>query len=364
MPESLRGSWNFVVGCEGVGKDACVANFSQSLMASITDERWTELQGEFERLKAEIAKVVVGQNETVEHMLAALICRGHCLIVGVPGLGKTLLISTLGRALGLKFSRIQFTPDLMPSDILGTEILQGAADGARNFEFVPGPLFANLVLADEINRTPPKTQSALLEAMQERQITVAGVTRKLNPPFTVFATQNPIEHEGTYPLPEAQLDRFFFELKLGYPSFQEEEMILDRTTGSGMPDIQAVMDGEELLRIQRDVLEVPVPDHVRTAILKLTHSSRPGSDAATDHVKRYVAWGAGPRASQTLMLAAKALAMLRGRTAASVVEVRDAALPVMRHRVIPNYNATGENITADDIVTRLCKDNGLPDLAE
>jgi len=319
---------------------------------TIDTAKWTELQSQVVRLKKEIAKAVVGQDATVELMLAALLSRGHCLIVGVPGLGKTLLVRTFGRVLGLSFSRIQFTPDLMPTDIVGSEILQASDAGVRRFEFSEGPIFANLLLADEINRTPPKTQSALLEAMQEKQVTVAGVTRTLQEPFIVYATQNPIEHEGTYPLPEAQLDRFFFHINVDYPAIEEEKAILRLSPYAGS-DPETVLTREQVMELQEAVLEIPLPGHVIDFILQLVHSSRPQSHLAGDYVKRYVSWGAGPRASQTLSLAARALALLRGRTSASVQEVRDAALPVLRHRVIPNYNATGEGVTSDDIITHL-----------
>jgi MoxR-like ATPase len=314
---------------------------------------WEETRQQISRIREQTARVIVGQNEVVELMLAALLCKGHCLIVGVPGLAKTLLVATLGRILGLKFHRIQFTPDLMPTDIVGSEILQVTEDGGRRFEFAAGPIFANLILADEINRTPPKTQAALLEAMQEKQVTVAGKTRSLEEPFLVFATQNPIEHEGTYPLPEAQLDRFFFELRMDYPSMEDELAILDRTTGAEQAQAEAVLDGPALLALQATVHQVPMPENVKRSILSLTHMSRPQGELADDYVKRYVAWGAGPRASQTLVRASKALALLRGRDCASPEEVRAVAPAVLRHRIIANYNATGEGITVDQIIGHL-----------
>jgi MoxR-like ATPase len=313
---------------------------------------WESTRSTVTRIREQTARVIVGQDAVVELMLTALLCKGHCLIVGVPGLAKTLLVSTLGKILGLKFHRIQFTPDLMPTDIVGSEILQ-TTEGGRGFEFAPGPIFANLILADEINRTPPKTQAALLEAMQEKQVTVAGKTRKLEEPFLVFATQNPIEHEGTYPLPEAQLDRFFFELRIDYPSMDEELAVLDRTTGAAQPQAETVLDAPALLVLQATVHEVPLADNVKRAILKLTHSSRPQDALADDYVKKYVSWGAGPRAGQTLVRAAKALALLRGRPAASLEEVKAVAPSVLRHRVIPNYNATGEGITVEGIIGHL-----------
>ena len=314
---------------------------------------WEHVLKQVARIREETARVIVGQDAVVEQMLTALLCRGHCLLVGVPGLAKTLLVSTLGRILGLKFQRIQFTPDLMPTDILGSEVLQESPSGGRSFNFVPGPIFANLILADEINRTPPKTQAALLEAMQEKQVTVAGQTRALEDPFLVFATQNPIEHEGTYPLPEAQLDRFFYEIRLDYPSMAEETEVLVRTTGKSAHTAEAVLDAASLLALQEAVVDVPVPDHVTQAILQLTHRSRPGGELADDFVKNYVAWGAGPRASQSLVRAARALALLRGQAAASIEEVKAVAAPVLRHRILPNYNATGDNITVEQIITHL-----------
>ncbi|MFM2242494.1 MAG: hypothetical protein RLZ97_1349 [Verrucomicrobiota bacterium] len=315
--------------------------------------RWQEVQDRVSAIRKETARVIVGQDDIVELLLTSLLCKGHCLLVGVPGLAKTLLVSTLGRILGLKFQRIQFTPDLMPTDIVGSEILHTGTDGSREFRFAPGPIFANLILADEINRTPPKTQAALLEAMQEKQVTVAGHTRRLEEPFTVFATQNPIEHEGTYPLPEAQLDRFFFELRIGYPTLAEEEEIVHRTTRRDIPEASTILDAPGVLALQDATLDVPLPDSVVKAILKLVHSTRPDSDAAPAEVKNYVSFGAGPRASQCLARAARALALLRGQPAASIDEVRALALPILRHRVIPNYNATGEGVSIDDIIRKL-----------
>ncbi len=316
--------------------------------------KWATVQADVQRLRDEIGRVIVGQQPIVEEMLVSLLCRGHCLIVGVPGLAKTLLVSTLGRILGLTFHRIQFTPDLMPMDILGAEILQEEeAGGRRKFEFAQGPIFANLILADEINRTPPKTQAALLEAMQEKQVTVAGRSMALPDPFLVYATQNPIEHEGTYPLPEAQLDRFFFNLLIDYPSKEEERQIVLQTTGRVAPAVHQQVDAADVLRLQDAVLDVPVPDHVLTYILNLTAATRPNGADADDYVRQYVAWGAGPRASQNLTRAAKALALLRGQPAASLEEVRAVARPVLRHRVIPNYNATGEGIGVEQLIAHL-----------
>ncbi len=317
------------------------------------EEQWQQVQDQVANIRKETARVIVGQDEVVEQMLVSLLCKGHCLLEGVPGLAKTLLASTLGHILGMKFQRIQFTPDLMPTDIVGSEILQQDSSGGRKFEFTPGPIFANLILADEINRTPPKTQAALLEAMQEKQVTVAGQTRKLDEPFIVFATQNPIEHEGTYPLPEAQLDRFFYNIKIGYPTIEEEEQIVNLTTGKNLPVANKIMDTAGVLALQNAALDVPLPENVVKAILKLTHSTRPGNDHATDFVNNYIAYGAGPRASQCLARAVRALALLRGKSAASIDELKDAALPVLRHRITPNYNATGEGITEDQIIKKL-----------
>ena len=312
---------------------------------------WEQIQSSVQTLRQEVGRVIVGQDQVVEHMLVALCCQGHCLLVGVPGLAKTLLVSTLGKILGLAFKRIQFTPDLMPTDILGSEILQTEQDsGRREFEFVRGPIFANLILADEINRTPPKTQAALLEAMQEKQVTVAGRSMPLERPFIVFATQNPIEQEGTYPLPEAQQDRFFLHLVIDYPSLDEERLVVQRTAGDALPTPEPVFGREDLARLQQAVHQVPLPDHLLDHILRLVHSTRPNSDLADDYVRKYVAWGAGPRASQTFAHAARALALLRGQAAASVDEVRDLALPVLRHRIVPNYNATGEGVREEDII--------------
>jgi len=316
-------------------------------------ERWEKVRDMADRVGTELGRVIVGQEAIREFLLVSLLCRGHSLLVGVPGLAKTLLVSTLAKVLGLKFNRIQFTPDLMPADIVGSEILQTSEAGARKFEFSGGPIFANLILADEINRTPPKTQAALLEAMQELQITVAGTTRRLENPFLVFATQNPVEHEGTYPLPEAQLDRFLFELRMDYPTLEEEGRVVRQTTGRAEPEAATVLDAAGVLELQAAAVEVPLPDHVLDAILTLCHRSRPSSPLADDYVRRYVEWGAGPRASQNLARAAKALALLRGQPVASIEEVRAVAPAVLRHRIIPNYEATGEGIAVDEIVAKL-----------
>ncbi len=302
----------------------------------------------------QIGKRIVGHDAVVEHLLVALFARGHCLFVGVPGLAKTLLISTLAEVLNLEFNRIQFTPDLMPSDITGTDILEeDRATGRRDFRFVPGPLFANIVLADEVNRTPPKTQAALLQAMQEQRVTAGGRTYGLELPFCVFATQNPIEQEGTYPLPEAQLDRFMFFVDVGYPSAEEEAEIVRTTTGSGAPRLQKVLSPEQIVALQDLVRRVPVPDHVVRHAVELVRHTRPKEPGAPDFIRRNVAWGAGPRASQYLVLGAKARAVLQGRYAASVEDVRALAQPVLRHRVLPNFTAESEGVTAERLVEQV-----------
>jgi MoxR-like ATPase len=298
--------------------------------------------------------VIVGQDAVVDQLLLALLTRGHCLLVGVPGLAKTLMISSLARTLDLSFSRIQFTPDLMPSDITGTELLHvDPESGARSFRFSPGPLFANVVLADEINRTPPKTQAALLEAMNERQVTSAGQRHALPEPFFVLATQNPIEQEGTYPLPEAQLDRFMFEIRVDYPSLDEEREILRRTTGEESSEIRAVVNAVELAELQRAVRSIPVADYVYDYALALTRGTRVRSGEPLSFLEPWVTWGAGPRASQFLVLGAKAHAALAGRRHVAVEDVRAVAHPVMRHRIVTNFSAAAEGITSDVIVDRL-----------
>jgi MoxR-like ATPase len=302
----------------------------------------------------QIEKRVVGQHEVVEHLLIALFSRGHCLFVGVPGLAKTLLISTLAEVLNLTFNRVQFTPDLMPSDITGTDILEeNRSTGHREFRFVRGPLFANIILADEVNRTPPKTQAALLQAMQEYRVTAGGETYPLDLPFLVFATQNPIEQEGTYPLPEAQLDRFMFLVDVGYPSAEEEVQIVKSTTSGAPPRLTKVLSPEQILALQELVRRVPVPDHVVRYAVELVRQTRPKDPGAPELVRKHVNWGAGPRASQYLVVAAKARAVLQGRYAATVEDVRSLALPVLRHRVLPNFAAESEGITSSFIVQQL-----------
>jgi MoxR-like ATPase len=305
-------------------------------------------------LEAEIGKRVIGQHEIVEGLLIALLADGHALVVGVPGLAKTLLISTLAESLDLKFSRIQFTPDLMPSDITGTEILEeDRTTGKRMFRFVRGPIFANVVLADEINRTPPKTQAALLQAMQERAVTAAGETMALDRPFFVLATQNPIEQEGTYPLPEAQLDRFMLELRIGYPTREEEEAVALQTTSGHEPEVRGVLDSAALRELQLLVRRVPVPRSLVSYAVRLVRSTRPTDADAASHIRRYVSWGAGPRASQYLTLGAKARAALEGRGVPDLEDVRAVAPAVLRHRLVTNFQAEAEGRTAADLVEEL-----------
>ena len=307
-----------------------------------------------ERILGEIEKRVVGQREVVEHLLVSLFARGHCLFVGVPGLAKTLLISTLAEVLDLSFNRVQFTPDLMPSDITGTDILEeDRTTGRRELRFVKGPLFANIVLADEINRTPPKTQAALLQAMQEKRVTAGGRTYPLEPPFLVFATQNPIEQEGTYPLPEAQLDRFMFMVDVGYPTEEEEVEVVLRTTGAATRTPEKVLGPQEILALQELVLRVPVAEDTVRYAVQLVRSTRPKEADAPDFVRQYLAWGAGPRASQYLILAAKARAILHGRYAAEREDVKALAMPVLRHRVLANFTAEAEGVDSAQIISRL-----------
>jgi MoxR-like ATPase len=307
------------------------------------------LKESYEKLRTEIGKVIVGQDETVRLLLTAIFCQGHCLLVGVPGLAKTLLIQTISNALDLSFNRIQFTPDLMPSDILGSETL----DNERNFRFVRGPVFANIILADEINRTPPKTQSALLEAMQEYAVTVAGQKHALNRPFFVLATQNPIEQEGTYPLPEAQLDRFMFMVTLDYPSFQEELNIVKATTADNKPTVNKVISGAEIEAFQHLVRRVPVADNVVDYAVKLVHKTRPNGEFASADTKNYLEWGAGPRASQNLILAAKCNALINGKYSPDIEDVKAVAAPILRHRIVRNFRAEAEGISANEIIKRL-----------
>jgi MoxR-like ATPase len=308
-----------------------------------------EFVKKYNALNKEIAKVIVGQQDIVKDVLISIFSRGHCLLIGVPGLAKTLLVNTISDALGLEFSRIQFTPDLMPSDIIGSEIL----DDTRNFRFIKGPLFVNIVLADEINRTPPKTQSALLEAMQEKSVTVAGKRYALGNPFFVLATQNPIEQEGTYPLPEAQLDRFMFSVWLDYPSFQEELAIVKSTTQDHKPTLNKILNAEEILFYQDLVRKIPVPDNVMEYAVKLVVKTRPNSDMAPQMVKDYLSWGAGPRASQNLVIGAKCHAMIQGKYSPDIDDVKAVALSVLRHRIVRNYKAEADGYSVEKIIEAL-----------
>ena len=312
------------------------------------------LRETYAAIRTEVAKVIVGQDEVIEQLLIGLIARGHCLLIGVPGLAKTLLIHTVAESLDLSFSRIQFTPDLMPSDITGTEVIQeNRTTGEKEFRFVKGPIFAHIVLADEINRTPPKTQAALLESMQEHHVTAAGHSYRLPEPFFVLATQNPIEQEGTYPLPEAQLDRFMFSLHVDYPSFAEEMEIVRRTTAGAPAQPTAVLDSERLQAAQELVRRVPVPDNVVEYAVGLAAATRVGNERAPDFIKEFVSYGAGPRASQYLILGAKTRAVLQGRFSPEIDDVKAVAQPVLRHRIVTNFNAEAENVGAGEIIRRI-----------
>ena len=300
-------------------------------------------------LKAEIAKIIVGQDVVVDQILLSIFSGGHALLVGVPGLAKTLMVNTLAQALGLDFKRIQFTPDLMPSDILGSEIL----DENRTFKFIKGPIFSNIILADEINRTPPKTQAALLEAMQERSVTIAGHNYKLDLPYFVLATQNPIEQEGTYPLPEAQLDRFMFSINLNYPSFAEEVLVVKSTTSDLKQTINPLFTAQEIIDFQHLIRRIPVADNVIEYAVTLVSKTRPSNDLANDYIKNYIDWGAGPRASQNLILAAKAHAAFNGKFSPDIEDVKAVAIGILRHRVVKNYKADAEGITIEQIIKQL-----------
>lgn len=314
------------------------------------------LRDAFTKLKAEMSKVIVGQTAVLEELLIAIFAKGHCLLIGVPGLAKTLMIHTLADSLNLTYNRIQFTPDLMPSDITGTEVIQeDKATGVRQFKFLRGPLFANIVLADEINRTPPKTQAALLEAMQERQVTVGGDRHRLPDPFFVLATQNPIEQEGTYPLPEAQLDRFMFNVMVDYPEEQEEIDIVRLTTSNQKPTVSKVLSGHDIIQLQEIVRNVPVAPFLIEYAVRVARMTRRGKAEVPDFIRDYVSWGAGPRASQYLILAAKARAVLYGRHYVSAEDIRAVAGPVLRHRIVTNFNAEAEGLKPDDILDRLLK---------
>ncbi|MGL4630637.1 MAG: AAA family ATPase [Leadbetterella sp.] len=307
------------------------------------------LRSKYEELRKEIGNVIVGQDESVKLLLTAIFCQGHCLLVGVPGLAKTLLIQTVASALNLDFKRIQFTPDLMPSDILGSETL----DKDRNLKFIKGPVFSNIILADEINRTPPKTQAALLEAMQEKSVTIGGQKYELDKPFFVLATQNPIEQEGTYPLPEAQLDRFIFMVNLDYPSFQEELEIVKNTTSGSSVSINKILNAEDILHFQNLVKKVPVADNLVEYAVKLVHKTRPNIADASEIAKKYLDWGAGPRASQNLVLAAKCHALINGKYSPDIEDVKAVAIPILRHRLIRNFKAEAESMSIENIISNL-----------
>jgi MoxR-like ATPase len=308
-----------------------------------------QLVTKYNELRKEIKKIIVGQDEVVEQVLISVFSGGHALLIGVPGLAKTLLVHTVADALGLNFKRIQFTPDLMPSDILGTELL----DENRHFKFIKGPIFSNIILADEINRTPPKTQAALLEAMQERSVTIAGHTYKLDKPYFVLATQNPIEQEGTYPLPEAQLDRFMFAINLDYPSFYEEVDIVKTTTVGAKPLISSLFTAEEIIKYQELIQKIPVADNVIEYAVTLVGKTRPKSSTATETVKKYIDWGAGPRASQNLILSAKTYAVLHGKFSPDIADIQKVAIGILRHRLIKNYKAEAEGLSIEDIIKSL-----------
>ncbi|MFH1377910.1 MAG: MoxR family ATPase [Planctomycetota bacterium] len=317
----------------------------------------SQLKASYQAIVKELGSAIVGQDFVIENILTAMLAGGHCLLVGVPGLAKTLMIRSLADILDLKFTRVQFTPDLMPSDITGTEILrENKATNERELQFVRGPVFTNILLADEINRTPPKTQAALLEAMQERHVTVGGRTLVLEPPFFTLATQNPIEQEGTYPLPEAQLDRFMFFIKVDYPNESEEFDIIRRTTGDYVVQMKKILSGNDIIRMQHLVRRIPVADHVIRFAMTLSRKTRPDSTDAPSFIKEMVAWGAGPRAGQSLVLGAKARAALNGRFAATIDDVVAIAHPTLRHRVITNFNAEAEGVTSDTIIDRLLKE--------
>lgn len=307
------------------------------------------LKNAYERTRAEIAKVIIGQDDVVKSVLIAVFSNGHCLLVGVPGLAKTLLVQTVARALDLNFNRIQFTPDLMPSDIIGSEIL----GEDRNFKFIQGSVFSNIILADEINRTPPKTQAALLEAMQEKAVTASGVTYKLAQPFFVLATQNPIEQEGTYPLPEAQLDRFMFNVALTYPTFAEELQVVKNTTGTDVAEVNKVLNAEQIIYFQQLVRNIPVADNVLEYAVKLVAKTRPQGEFATPQVKRLLNWGAGPRASQFLILSAKCHAVISGKYSPDIEDVKAVAKPILRHRIVRSYQAEAEGLSTDQIIEQL-----------
>jgi MoxR-like ATPase len=337
--------------------EQATSNAGSETLAHDDLEAVRRLREAFDDIKRQLARVIVGQDPVIEELLIALFSRGHCILEGVPGLAKTLMISTLSRCLSLAFSRIQFTPDLMPSDITGTEVIEeNRSTGQREFRFMEGPLFANVILADEINRTPPKTQAALLEAMQERQVTVGRIRHRLADPFFVLATQNPIEQEGTYPLPEAQQDRFMFKVFVKYPSFNEEFEIARRTTALLSEETEPVLSGEQILELQRLVRRVPVTDHVIQYTLALVRQTRVGEPGIPKFIRDWLSWGAGPRAVQYLILGGKARALLHGRTHVQCEDIQALAFPVLRHRILTNFTAASEGVTSDIVIDRLLKE--------
>jgi len=322
-------------------------------------EAVAELKIARDLIVAELGKAIIGQREIIDQLLISMLSRGHCLLVGVPGLAKTLMISTVAKILDLDFSRIQFTPDLMPSDITGTEIIEDdVSTGKKAFRFIKGPIFGQIILADEINRTPPKTQAALLQAMQEHEVTTGGQTYKLEQPFFVLATQNPIEQEGTYPLPEAQLDRFMFSLYLDYPSQEEELEIVRSTTSEYVPDLGVVINAQKIIQLQNLARRVPVSDHVVSYAVKLVGMTRPGNESSPDYIRQWLTWGAGPRASQYLTIGAKTRAILDGRPTPEIEDIRFVARSVLRHRIVTSFNAAAEGITSVDVIDRLLEDVG------
>jgi len=316
-----------------------------------------QLNKSHQNIVQEISKVIIGQQQVIDELLISLLARGHCLLIGVPGLAKTLIISTLAKVLDLKFNRIQFTPDLMPSDITGTEVIEDdKTTGHKTFKYVKGPVFANIVLADEINRTPPKTQSALLQAMQEHEVSAAGTTYTLDEPFFVLATQNPIEQEGTYPLPEAQLDRFMFNIWVNYPAKDEEEQIVHSTTSAYSPDLKTILDAGDIIKLQDLVRRVPVADNVVSYAVKLVRHTRPNNEGTPKFVRDWINWGAGPRASQYLVLGAKTRAVLDGRATPDIEDINIMAKPVLRHRLVTNFNAEAEGISTTDVIEKILKE--------
>ena len=335
---------------------------SDSSEYEITQESIDKLSSAYRQIHGQISKVIVGQDDVIDQILAAIFTGGHCLLVGVPGLAKTLVVSTIAKLLDVHFRRIQFTPDLMPSDITGTNVLEESDTGRREFRFVEGPVFTNILLADEINRTPPKTQSALLQAMQEREVTVGQTTYKLPEPFFVIATQNPIEQEGTYPLPEAQQDRFMFNVKVDYPSLDEEEKILEATTSGERADVRKVLSAKSILYLQRQISQIVASPFIISYVARLVRATRPKDPASPDFIRRLVDWGAGPRAGQNLIAGAKAAAAMDGRPNVSIADVRKVAIPVLRHRVSTNFQAQAEGFDIDDLIRKLVAEVPEPNI--